>query len=238
MAVQFNLLPDVKLEYDRAQRAKRMVYTVSLLAMSIVIAVTAVSFFAVNVLQRKLLNDANNDINTYSQKLKSIPDLDKVLTIQNQLNSLPGLHQKKHITSRLFNYIPQVTPVNANIGKLTIDTTANTIDIDGTADTVETINKFVDTLKFTNYMIGGGSSDQKKAFSNVILTKVDRNKKNASYTIDANFDPALFDATQDVKLVVPQETTTRSVLYAPNANVLFNGETTSNSNDNNKQGSQ
>jgi len=238
MAVQFNLLPDVKLEYDRAQRAKRMVYTVSILSMAVVVVITAISFFAVNVLQRKLLNDANNDINNYSQKLKSIPNLDKVLTIQNQLNALPGLHQKKHLTSRLFNYIPQVTPVNANIGKLTIDTTANTIDIDGTADTVETINKFVDTLKFTTYRIGNDNADKKKAFSNVILTKVDRNKKNASYTIDATFDPALFDATQDVTLVVPQETTTRSVIDAPNANVLFNGETTSNTKDSDKQGSQ
>jgi Tfp pilus assembly protein PilN len=236
MAVQFNLLPDVKLEYDRAQRAKRLVYTVSLLAVAIVVAITAISFVSVNVLQRKLLNNANNDINNYSQKLKSIPNLDKVLTIQNQLNSLPPLHQQKHVTSRLFNYLPQITPSNAFIGKLTLDTTANTLDIEGTADTVETVNKYVDTLKFTNYIVNNDTSTSKKAFSNVILTKVDRDKKNASYEITASFDPALFDNTQTVNLVVPQETTTRSILETPNTNSLFNGDT--GPKDTNKQGGQ
>lgn len=240
MAVQFNLLPDVKLEYDRAQRAKRLVYTVSILAVGVIAAITIISFISVNVLQKKLLNDANSDINNYSQKLKSIPNLDKVLTIQNQLNSLPGLHQKKHITSRIFTYLPEVTPVNVNIGKLTLDTTANTIDIDGTADTVESINKFVDTLKFTTFIVGGDNSVKKKAFSNVILTKVDRNKKNANYTIDASFDPALFDANQEIGLIIPQETTTRSVIDTPNTNsLLFNGQTSDTTKKtDNQQGSQ
>jgi Tfp pilus assembly protein PilN len=226
MALQFNLLPDVKLEFDRAQRTKKLVYALSGLATGITIALFVVSFLSVNVLQKKLLNDANGDITNYSQKLKSIPDLDKVLTIQNQLNSLPGLHQKKHITSRLFTYLPELTPTNINIGKLNLDTTANTISITGTADAVETINKFVDTLKFTTYTVGGDQTKQIKAFSNVILTKVDRNDKNASYTIDASFDPVLFDAASVVALVVPQEVTTRSILNTPSAsNPLFNGQT-------------
>jgi Tfp pilus assembly protein PilN len=226
MAVQFNLLPDIKLEFDRAQRTKRLVYTLSALATGTAIALFVVSFLSVNVLQKKLLNDANADIKNYSQKLKSIPDLEKVLTVQNQLNSLPGLHQKKHVTSRLFTYLPELTPTNINIGKLTLDTTANTISITGTADKVETINKFVDTLKFTAYTVGSDQSKSVKAFSNVILTKVDRNEKKASYTIDASFDPVLFDASSSVTLAVPHEITTRSVINTPSAdNPLFNGQT-------------
>jgi Tfp pilus assembly protein PilN len=226
MAVQFNLLPDIKLEFDRAQRTKRLVYTLSALATGTAIALFVISFLSVNVLQKKLLNDANADIKNYSQKLKSIPDLEKVLTVQNQLNSLPGLQQKKHVTSRLFTYLPELTPTNINIGKLTLDTTANTISITGTADKVETINKFVDTLKFTAYTVGSDQSKSVKAFSNVILTKVDRNEKKASYTIDASFDPVLFDASSSVTLAVPHEITTRSVINTPSAdNPLFNGQT-------------
>jgi Tfp pilus assembly protein PilN len=226
MAVQFNLLPDVKLEFNRQQHAKRLVYTVSSIVTTFVIAITVIAFLSVNVLQKKLLNDANNDITTYSNKLKSIPNLDKVLTIQNQLSALPSLHQTKHVTSRLFDYLPQVTPNNVFIGKLSIDTTANTISITGTADTVESVNKFVDTLKFTQFATKDDADTKSKAFTTVVLSKVDRNERGASYTIDASYDTTLFDATKTVALIVPKETTTRSILNAPDANsTLFNGQT-------------
>jgi len=225
MAVQFNLLPDIKLEFNRQQRTKRFVYGVSALAVAVAAALFIISFITVDLLQKKLLDNADKNIATYTQKLKDIPDLDKVLTIQDQLNALPGLHQQKHVASRLFGYLPQVTPVNVNVGKLTMDTSANTIEIEGTADTVESVNKFVDTLKFTNYTLKS-STDKNKAFSNVLLSKVDRDDKGANYTIDMSFDPALFDAAKDVTLVVPQETTTRSFINSPDANsLLFNGQT-------------
>lgn len=224
--VQFNLLPDVKLEYNRAQKAKKIAHLVSGLAAGIALTAFILSFLAVDVLQKKLLSDANNDITNYSQKLKSIPDLDKILTIQNQLNSLPGLHQQKHYTSRLFVYLPQITPINLNIGKLTLDTTANSISISGTADTVETVNKFVDTLKFTSYTIGDDQTTKKLSFSNVILSKVDRNEKNASYTVDASYDPNLFASDNNIKLIVPLQITTRSVINTPSTGQpLFNGQT-------------
>lgn len=230
MAVQFNLLPDVKLEFDRQQHVKRLVYTLSFLASGIAIAILIVSFFAVNVLQKRLLNSANNDINNYSKKLKDIPDLDRILTIQNQLNSLPDLHSQKHYGSRLFSYLPQITPTNVNIGKLSLDTSQNTLEFSGTADKVESVNKFVDTLKFTTYNASDSSdtnqNSQKNAFSSVILSKIDRDDNGASYVIDCSFDPALLTGTNSVKLTVPQETTTRSVLNAPAAsNPLFNGQT-------------
>lgn len=220
--VQFNLLPDVKLEYNRAQHQKRVVYGLSALACLIVLAIFIISFFSVDVLQKKLLSDANGQITSYSNKLKSIPDIEKILTIQNQLGTLPGLHQNKHVVSRLFNYLPEITPAKINLGKLTLDTSANTIEFDGTADTVETVNKFVDTIKFTTYQTGQNSNST-PAFTNVVLSQIDRNDQEASYTIEANFDPALFSASQTVKLIVPQETTTRSVLNAPAP--LFNGDT-------------
>lgn len=236
--VQFNLLPDIKLEFDKNQRAKRLVFSVSTLAVAAVAVIFLISFTTVHVVQKKLLNDADKNITSYSNQLKGINDLAKILTVQNQLNSLPNLHQNKHIASRLFSYLPQITPLNANIGKLDLDTSAGTISISGTADTVETVNKFVDTLKFTSYMLSGKNTTKKSAFSNVILSNVNRTDKDATYTIDANYDPALFDASSSVTLVVPQEITTRSVLNAP---VLFNGQTDktqSSSNSGQTQGGQ
>jgi hypothetical protein len=242
MAVQFNLLPDVKLEFNRSQHTKRMVYTLSALASLVVIGLFVISFVVVNVLQKELLNHANGDIQYYSNKIKGIKDLSQVLTIQNQLKALPTLHSQKHYTSRLFNYLPELTPNDIHIGKLSLDTTANTIQIDGTSDSVEHINKFVDTFKYAVYSIpdvkdkntcsqdsgNWHDNDQtctKLAFNQVVLTRVDRSQKEASYTLNASYDPALFTGTKGVDLVVNQEVTTRSVLDAPSLTALFNGDT-------------
>ena len=223
MALQFNLLPDVKLEFNQQQHLKRLVMMTSALAVTAALALFILSFVVVDILQKQLINNANNDIKTYSAKLQAIPNLSKVLTIQNQLNALPNLHQQKHIVSRLYTYMPRITPTNVNIGQLSLDSSANTVEIQGTADTIQSVNKFVDTLKFTNYTTGGS---QKPAFSNVVLTSVDRADDKATYTISFSFDPALFSATQNVQLAIPQETTTRSVIDSPDpASLLFNGQT-------------
>jgi type II secretory pathway component GspD/PulD (secretin) len=241
--VEFNLLPDVKIEYIKTQHAKRLVYAISAIAVAISLAILTISFLSVNVVQKKLLSDANGKIISDSQKLKSITDLDKILTIQNQLNSLPPLHDQKHYTSRLLTYLPALTPANAHIGKLNLDTTANTLTITGTADNIETVNKYVDTVKFTVYTIPGVSNEKdcgkaggkwdknkkictKAAFSNVVLTKADRTDKIASYTIDAEYDPSLFTGANGVDLIVSNEVTTQSVVNTPSTNgELFNGQT-------------
>lgn len=221
MSVQFNLLPDIKLEFNRNQHIKRVVYAVSMLATAVALVIFCFSVLTVDVLQKKLLSDAQGDINKYSNQLKQITDLDKILTIQNQLNSLPTLHQQKHYASRLFVYLPQITPSNLNIGKLNLDTGASSLEFDGTADSVQTINKFVDTLKFTDYTLSSDQKTQKPAFNNVVLTKVDRNDNIASYTVNAGFDSNLFAANNTVQLIVPNEITTRSVINTP----IFNGQT-------------
>lgn len=226
MVVQFNLLPDVKLEFNKSQHVKKVVYSLSTLVIVVVLSILILSFFVVNVLQKKLIDNANNDIKTYSQKLNAIPDIAKVLTIQNQLKSLPALHQKTHEVSRLFTYLPQVTPTNTFMGALNLDTASNNIKITGTADTVATVNTFVDTLKFTNFTTNGDSSKAKPAFSQVLLSQVGRSSKGATYTIVTKYDPVLFDNSQNVTLVVPNQITSRSVINAPDINsLLFNGET-------------
>jgi len=243
VAIQFNLLPDVKLEFDRQQRTKRLVYIVTFLATSLAVALFVISFVFVNVLQKTLLDNAGKDIQKYSKQLNDIPNLDKILSIQNQLNALPTLHQNKHYASRLFDYLPQITPVKIHVGKLNLDMATNTLIIAGTTDKIETVNQYVDTIKFTTFQVPDISDEAeckavkgtwdasqqictKLAFTNVVLTQIGRSDKETSYIITFIFDPALFTGTRGVKLIVPDKITTRSVINAPDANgELFNGQT-------------
>lgn len=214
--VQFNLLPDVKLEYVKTQRTKHLLTLVSVAASIAGIAILLVSVVTVDVVQKKSLNDENNDITRYSSQLKSIPNLNKILTVQNQLSTLTSLHDEKPVVSRLFNYIAEVTPTQASLNELNVDFTANTITIGGTAPSLDAVSTYTDTLKATTYTISG-SSTKTNAFSNVVLSSFGQNQAGATFTITYNFDPTIFNTDDSVTLSVPQTASaTQSVFQGGN----------------------
>lgn len=216
--IQFNLLPDIKQQYLKAQRQKHLVVFISTIATIAAVALMVVLVLVVNVWQKKSINDLTSDIKKYSNQLSGTEDLNKILTVQNQLNSLTSLHDKKAVATRLFDYVTKLTPANANIAKLNIDYAKNTITISGTANALSTVNTYVDTLKFTKYKIVSGqgkSNTEKQAFSSVVLTAFGRTNKDTTYTINAKFDPVIFSELSEVELTVPQITTTRSATEQP-----------------------
>lgn len=212
--IQFNLLPDVKLQYMRAKKTKRMVVVVSSIVAAVSVGIMILLLLVVFVVQNKYMRDLSTDIVTYSKNLKTTPDLDKILTVQNQLNSLSGLHQKKVDTTKLVPYLKQLTPAAASVSSLTINFETNTITITGSADSLSTVNTYVDTLKFTEYTYGDTTA---KAFPSVVLTSFGRADKGASYTIDVTYDPLIFSTTEEVTLSVPAKVTTRSETEKPAA---------------------
>src|SRR5690349_3135220 len=113
--IQFNLLPDVKLQYIKARRTKRAVMVMSVLVGGTALTIMVLLFLVVNVFQKKHLNDVNKDIKSYTNQLQQTPNLSKILTVQNQLQSLPDLFNKKPSVGRLFTYITQTTPSDITI---------------------------------------------------------------------------------------------------------------------------
>lgn len=212
--IQFNLLPDLKLEYIRAARTKRLVIAISTLVSTVALVILIILLLVVLVFQKKYMSDLTSDITTSSKNLQATPDLDKILTVQNQLNSLTALHEQKPDTTRIFPYIKDLTPTDASISTLNIDFDTQLMTITGGADTLSTINKFVDTLKFTQYQKADQNTD---AFSEVVLSSFGKADKGASYTITLKFDPTIFDTTQKVSLKVPAKVTTRSETEKPGA---------------------
>ncbi|HJP96754.1 MAG TPA: hypothetical protein VJ843_05305 [Candidatus Saccharimonadales bacterium] len=221
--IQFNLLPDIKQQYLKAQRQKHLVMFVSTVAIIAAVAIFVVLLLVVQVWQKKSISDLNTDIKRYSNELTNTGDLNKILTVQNQLKSLTALHDKKAVATRTFSYITQVTPQQASISKLNLDFALNTISISGSASSLETVNTYVDTLKFTKYKTTGDSSASGNAFTNVVLSTFGRTATGATYTITASFNPIIFSENQSVSLNVPQTTTTRSVTEQPTDLFQSNG---------------
>lgn len=201
-----------------------MVTLVSIIVTAVSLTLVSVLYVSVQVVQKKHLNDISDDITTQMKKLTDVQDLDKILTIQNQLASLPGLHDGKPVSSRLLGYIAQVTPVKtatnyAYIASLDIDFADSSIKISGTADGLATVNKFSDSLKFATYKTS--QTDAGKPFSNVVTT-ANRSSgtgsaNETSYIIALNFDPALFSNTEVPTLTVPNIVSTRSETEKPSA---------------------
>lgn len=219
--IQLNLLPDVKLEYIKAQRSRRLTISVAVLV-TIASVVLLVGLFSVSLLQKKHLSDLSKDIASESSKLQKQPQIDKILTVQNQLQSLTALHDAKPAASRLFGYLNDLTPAQISITNFSTDFTQQTATITGTADALSSVNKYVDTLKFTTYT-SSMVPTATKAFKGVVLSSFgltavhDVHDPNgaATFTINTAYDKNIFDTTQQVKLAIPSLTTTRSEIDKP-----------------------
>lgn len=189
--VQFNLLPDVKQEYIKSQRIRNLVISLSVLIAAASLILFLILFFSVAVVQQKQLSDTEKNINSNTAKLKSIKGIEEALVIQNQLLTLSTLHKDKRISSRLFTYLPQITPDNVSITKLDLDYATNVMNISGTADTHNPVNAFIDTLKYTTYKIGSQDT-AKQAFSAVVESNFGISSNNVSFSLTFQFDPKLF----------------------------------------------
>lgn len=216
--IELNLLPDIKLEYLKSERQRRLVLTLSILITAAAVLIL-VLLLLVDFAQKKHLSDINSDISSETSTLENKPDISKILTVQNQLESLTALHAAKPQASLLLtNYLDEVTPTNVAINDLQIDFNAHTMTITGTADSIATINKYVDTLKFATYTTTDDSTAT-NAFTDVVLSDFSTTGGNiakpASYTINLSFDPTIFDITKSVSLKVPSQVTTRSEIAQP-----------------------
>lgn len=134
--IEINLIPDVKRELLKAQRVRATVITgsitIGVISLSIV-AVLLIYIFAVQTVRSAV---ADESIKTESQKLTSVEDLDKVLTIQNQLSKISELNAKKKIASRLFDVVGATIPPEPNtvrLSSLSLDTANSRLVLEGQA---------------------------------------------------------------------------------------------------------
>jgi len=212
--IQFNLLPDIKVEFIKAKKAKRTVIAVSVIAVAVSLTLLVIMVSA-TLFQKHHISDLDKSIKSYETDLQNTKDLSKILTIQNQLNTLPTLYAQRPVASRLFGYIEATTPSQISMTRVDLDFTTSKISVQGTADSLESVNKYVDTLKFTTYTMTSDDKTTPNAFPSVVLSTFNRDSRIASFTVDMSFDPVIFDSGKTVKLKVPSTITTRSETELP-----------------------
>ncbi len=219
--IEFNLIPSVKKEFLRVQFLKKIVVFVSLIVSSVILIVFIGLFILVSVIQKNQLNNINQTVQTDSSRLTGNTSLNRILTIQNQLSSLPNIEAKLPSVNRLFGYLNQLTPTKAYISQINLNFASDSFSIQGSSNSFSTVNQFVDTLKYTNFYFNNNKKQTKLAFSNVLLSSFSYNSassnpnQNATYTITFNFNSDIFNNQDSIHLNVPNLITTRSILDQP-----------------------
>lgn len=218
--IQLNLLPDVKLQYIKTQKTQRLVTGISIIV-TVVAVVILVLLLALDFGQKARISSLKSSVATKTSTLESKKDISSILTVQNQLEGLSSLYANRPAATNLFTtYLDEITPESISLTQLNADFTQHTLVLTGTADSLTTVNKYVDTLKYTTYSLKG-SKVSTKAFSNVVLSSFGVNSQSsnagqaASFTINLDFVPTIFSDTESVQLTVPSITTTRSETAVP-----------------------
>lgn len=110
--IEINLIPDVKQELIRTQRARAKVVSLSITISIVAIATVAallVYMFAVQGVRGLVLD---SQIDSKGKQLAKVDDLSKILTIQNQLATINQLNDQKTMSSRVFDTVVAISPTN------------------------------------------------------------------------------------------------------------------------------
>ena len=225
--IAINLIPDVKQELLRAQRARTVVISVAIVASIIaagVVTLLAIWVFAVQTVRQTVADD---QIKKAYAQLQSNADLSKVLTIQNQLTKITDLNNAKHIDSRIFDVLAAILPASPNnieVSDLGLDSTTNTITIQAQANnTYQALEVFKKTVAGTTYTYNDGTTTQTETVASHISTSDISEGENASgqkvlrFTLSFTYPDTLFlPSSTNLKLIpTSQANATDSFLGLP-----------------------
>ncbi len=231
--IELNLLPDVKKEFIRAQRSHNAVITASILA--IMISVGATIAFALFVYggQAFRISQLTGNIKEKETQLKAVEDLDKYLTVQNQLSQIEGLHDQKLIYSRLVDFLGVLNPSaphNISLNRLNVQSEEGTIVFEGSTASFESFSVFKDTLQnaeLTYTAKDATEPTKERLFSEVVVTSSglgkNQSESRVSFSVTATYSENVFSpSSKDIAVTIPQIETTNSVRQSPQP--LFNSQ--------------
>lgn len=225
--IQLNLLPDVKKEYIHAERMKTKVIGIAIMVTLGAAGLSIVLASIVYAVQPGLIGLKTKDIKSKSEQLRSVEDIEKYLTIQNQLRVLPELHNDKALYSQLLDYLKVLNPAppnNVRLTSLQVDYENKSIFFNGTTNGFEAFTVFQDTLRNAELTYKGadGSESKGKLFAdrgvriqNQALSNA-LGKQELIFSIEAKYSDIAFNPMYtSTKVTVPNIKTTQSITGTP-----------------------
>lgn len=222
--IYLNLLPDLKKEYLRAQRMRNMVISGAIITSILAAGGVVLLAMIVYMFQQSIIDQQKSDIAVNHRRLSSQVEIDKYLTIQNQLSAIDGVSGNRAQYARLFDYLKQLNPAppyNVSLYKVDIDEESTIMKIEGAAPNFETVNNFKNTLEEAILQdIVDGKNIDTKLFPEPITTEANYVSDNGTpmtiFNFEMKYSPEAFDNDKkDIKLYVPKMITSDGDQNAP-----------------------
>ena len=236
--IQLNLVPDVKVEFIKARRSYRIVLFSSIIASLVALTGLTIYYVTVDVIQRHTLNTNISKIQAQSDKISSSPNLNKIVTVQKSLESLPGLYAASPRASNLLTYLVDMASTGIAIGKVDMDYKTGKLTMTVETDNLTDGNVFYNQLQYATYTIAGIPNlvtNKTPVFTGLTSKGLDDtsyadgssssssagscSKPLICFTIDGTMATALFAqnviANTNGIIAVPNENVTHSVCSQP-----------------------
>ena len=159
--IELNLLPDVKKEFLKAQRTRNAVISGAILTTIGAGIITVILASTVYIGQNAVIALQKNSVKEKHEKLQSQPEIEKYLTVQNQLKNIASLHDGKYLYSRAFVYLQALNPAapnNVALASMTLVKEDKTLEITGTARNFEALTTYKATLESAKLSYTSGDS--------------------------------------------------------------------------------
>lgn len=118
-----NLLPVEQKSESSRRKLRSLVANISRLLAVVLFAIAAFLYFVTNISQANRIEELQDATDTALIQLQGEPEIDKLLTLQNQLTSIPQLHNSKAVSSRLFDYLDKIVPEDVTLTDVSLDFT-------------------------------------------------------------------------------------------------------------------
>lgn len=227
--IEINLIPDVKGELLRARRVRNNVVSVAILTVIVSIGITVMLLLYVFGVQTVRNVVMDNQIKDQNQKLQSVADLGKTLTIQNQLQQLASMHANKHMSSRVFDVLAAIIPEEPNsvaINNFEVDASGDVMTIKAQAlNGYPALEVFKKTINATKFEYSDGTTNQTVALASDMYDTDRSYGEDASgrrvlrFTISFTYpDELLSPASKSARIVAPaRRNVTDSYLGVPSS---------------------
>lgn len=185
--INVNLLPDSRLARIKAAKRQRSIATLAALAIVAGVAVPIV-LIIVWAGQRGILVLTQRSIDRQVSELRAIENLDHILSVQNKLNTLPDINQRRLYNATFLALLPKLLPQGVSLTEISI-TESNTVRVAGKAPSTSLIEDFIAILHRTELFQGDQS---RLAFSSVTPLNITPSREDkATFEATFNVDNAL-----------------------------------------------
>lgn len=226
--IEVNLVPDVKQQLIKAKLSRNVVISSAIIVGAVAVGIVVLLGIIAFVVQPVRSQAVDGDIQTKSSVLAKQPDINNMLTIQNQLTKINQLHDNKNISSRLFEVLVAINPPapnQASFSTVKMSTDTKTIKLEGQTpngyDALEVLKK---TITGTTFSFGDKSGKSltypltdSVSPSDTSFGEDTSGKKVLRFTLTFQYNDALFArSSNNTKIIRPdRKNVTDSFLGIP-----------------------